>query len=90
MEIESSMLTPRVLSKAIIDYDSLPIKCCFRLSTEDLIKVCKEIWTKRYLFGAPIDHNKAPVLDITPSVRLAKGNLECKPLPKNASHFPQQ
>ena len=46
MKVELTMLTPRVLSKAIIDYDSLPIKGCFRLSTKDSIKVCKEIRTK--------------------------------------------
>lgn len=71
MKVELTMPTPRVVSKAIIDYDSLPIKGHFRLSIKDLIKVCKEIRTKRYTFGASIDHNKAPMLATTPFVRLA-------------------
>ena len=68
MKVELTMLTPGVLSKAIIDYDSLPIKGCFRLSTKDLIKVCKEIRTKDTYLGpyrpqqgsSPrVDHSKA-------------------------------
>jgi hypothetical protein len=47
-EVELTTLTPGVLSKALIDYDSLPIRCRFCLSTGHLIRECNEIPTKRY------------------------------------------
>lgn len=49
-EVELITLTPRVLFRALINYDSLPIRCCFCLSIGHLIRECRESPTKRYSF----------------------------------------
>ena len=48
IEVELTTLTLGILSKALIDYDSLPIRCRFCLSTGHLIRYCNDIPTKRY------------------------------------------
>lgn len=51
IKAELIAFTPTTFSQAIIDDDSLPIRCCYCLSMKHLIRSCQEIPSKRFESG---------------------------------------